>query len=156
MTRHSCCVKAKKLQDPQGFATLSPLVLIASHNHAGFMWGSPGFTLENYAEVYYVMSMGIKVMTQHVCPCTWCFRTSSGSYPNYVPNEPNEIMWNNFLPKPPTLYLVSSPDPTLEEGKGSGDFGQKAWSSWQSAQEFTRANQIAALAQSYDSLTAGM
>ena len=27
------------------------------------------------------------------------------------------------------LCLVSSPDPTLEEGKGSGDFGQKAWSS---------------------------
>ena len=37
------------------------------------------------------------------------------------------------LPKgnllPASYEVVSSPDPTLEEGKGSGDLGQKAWSS---------------------------
>ena len=54
------------------------------------------------------------------------------------------------------LFLVSFPDPTLCEGKGSGDFGQNPWSSWRPMEEFVRANQIAALAQSYDSLTAGM
>ena len=52
--------------------------------------------------------------------------------------------------------LISSPDPTLEEGKGSGDFGQKAWSSWRPVEEFARPNQIAALAQSCDSLATGM
>ena len=41
--------------------------------------------------------------------------------------------------------LVSSPDPTLEEGKGSDDFGQNAWSSWQPAEEFACPNQITAL-----------
>ena len=48
------------------------------------------------------------------------------------------------------------PRPTLKEGKGSGGFGQKAWSSWRPAEEFARPNQIAALVQSYDSLAAGM
>ena len=51
------------------------------------------------------------------------------------------------------LKLVSSPDPTLEEGKGSGELGQNPRAC---AEEFPRANEIAALAQSHDKLTAGM
>ena len=56
----------------------------------------------------------------------------------------------------PTKSIVSSADPTLCEGKGSGDFGLKAWSFGRPAEKFPCANQIAALSQSYDSLTTGM
>ena len=49
-------------------------------------------------------------------------------------------------------WIVSSPDSTLEERKGSGDFGQKAWSNWWAAEEFAHPNLIAA---AYDLLAAG-
>ena len=42
---------------------------------------------------------------------------------------------------------ISSPDPTLEEGKGSGELRPKAWSC---AEKFSHANQITALVQSHD------
>ena len=45
---YGCCVEVEKLWDPQGIAGSSSLVLNASHNHTCFMWGSPGFTLENH------------------------------------------------------------------------------------------------------------
>ena len=69
---------------PQGFAILSSLVLITSHNHAYLVWGSQGFTRENRHRSYYVKSMGIRVMTQHFCTCMWCFRTPSASRCRYT------------------------------------------------------------------------
>ena len=47
--------------------------------------------------------------------------------------------------------LVPRPHP--RGGKGSGELGQNPWAC---AEEFPRANEIVALAQSYDKLTAGM
>ena len=47
--------------------------------------------------------------------------------------------------------LVPRPHP--QGGKGSGELGQNPWAC---AEEFPRANEIVALAQSYDKLTAGM
>ena len=47
--------------------------------------------------------------------------------------------------------LVPRPHP--RGGKGSGELGQNPWAC---AEEFPRANEILALAQSYDKLTAGM
>ena len=55
-----------KTGDPQGFASLSSLVLVTTTPLLGS------------AEVYYGKSMRIKVTTQHFCLCTWRFRTSSG------------------------------------------------------------------------------
>ena len=51
--------------------------------------------------------------------------------------------------------LISSlvPRPHPRGGKGSGELGQHPWAC---AEEFPRANEIVALAQSYDKLTAGM
>ena len=49
------------------------------------------------------------------------------------------------------LSLVPRPHP--QEGKGSGELGPNAWAC---AVEYPRANQIAALAQSYDLPTTGM
>ena len=48
------------------------------------------------------------------------------------------------------ILSVSSPDPILCEGKGSGDWA-KASSSWRPSEEFALPNQIAASAHSYDS-----
>ena len=50
--------------------------------------------------------------------------------------------------------IVSSPDPTLEEEKGLVNLGRILARSC--AEEFPCANEIVALAQSYDKLTAGM
>ena len=47
--------------------------------------------------------------------------------------------------EPPTTSLV--PRPHLQGGKGSGELGQNPWAC---AEEFPCANQIAALALSYD------
>ena len=41
--------------------------------------------------------------------------------------------------------VCSSPDPTLEEGRGFGELGQNAWAC---AKEFPRAKEVTALAQS--------
>ena len=49
------------------------------------------------------------------------------------------------------LSLVRRPHP--RGGKGSGELGQNPWAC---AEEFPHANEIVALAQSYDKLTAGM
>ena len=51
------------------------------------------------------------------------------------------------------LCLSFVPRPHLQGGKGSGELGQSPWTC---AEEFPRANEIAALAQSCDKLTAGM
>ena len=45
--RDPILLKLKNGGDPQGFASLSSLVLITNHNHTTFLWGSSGFTLEN-------------------------------------------------------------------------------------------------------------
>ena len=52
-------------------------------------------------------------------------------------------------------YLKTSlvPRPHPRGGKGSGELGQNPWTC---AEEFSHANEITALAQSYDKLTAGM
>ena len=52
---------------------------------------------------------------------------------------------------PTHCSLVPRPHP--RGGKGSGELGQNPWAC---AEEFPRANEIVALAQSYDKLTAGM
>ena len=57
---YSCCAEAKKRRDPQGFASSIIIVLVACHVHIGLERGSQGFTIE----VYYVKSMGIKIITQ--------------------------------------------------------------------------------------------
>ena len=113
MTPYSCCFEAYKLRDPQRFTSLSSSVLIANHNHTGFIWGSTGFTLENHCQSLLCKVYGNKVMTQQFCPCTRCLM----------------------------------PRPHFQGGKGSGELGQNPWAC---TEEFPRANQIAALALSYD------
>jgi hypothetical protein len=49
--------------------------------------------------------------------------------------------------------LVSSPDPTLEEGKGSGEFGHSPWAR---ERKLSTPMRLSALAQSCDSPIAGM
>ena len=61
---------------------------------------------------------------------------------------PHTILTPNF---PSNTSLVPRPHP--RGGKGSGELGQNPWAC---AEEFPRANEIVALAQSYDKLTAGM
>ena len=40
------------------------VVSITDHSHTFFVWGSRGITLKNRHQIYYVKSIGIKVMTQ--------------------------------------------------------------------------------------------
>ena len=51
------------------------------------------------------------------------------------------------------IFRSLVPRPHPRGGKGSGELGQNPWAC---AEEFPRANEIVALAQSYDKLTAGM
>ena len=44
---YNCYAEAKKRRDPQGFASLTIVVLIACHIHVGLERGSQGFTLKN-------------------------------------------------------------------------------------------------------------
>ena len=61
------------------------------------------------------------------------------------------IRINDYVPRAEFTSLVPRPHP--RGGKGSGELGQNPWAC---AEEFPCANEIVALAQSYDKLTAGM
>ena len=77
MTLYRCCVEAWELGS---LAQALQFWLLVTSTPVWYRdpWGSPMKTTSN---VYYVKSMGTKVITQHFCPCTWCFRTSSGACP---------------------------------------------------------------------------
>ena len=61
--------------------------------------------------------------------------------------------FNSLLTEMITPQTSLVPRPHLRGGKGSGELGQNPWAY---AEEFPRANEIIALAQSYDKLTARM
>ena len=71
---YSCCTEAKKRRDPQGFASSVLIAFIFLSVWSGDCRGSP---LKITIAVYYVKSMGIKVMIQKFLLGTCCFHTSS-------------------------------------------------------------------------------
>ena len=56
-------LKQKKKVYPWGVSSLTVIVSIADHNHTFFVWDLEGSPLKITIKVYYVKSMGIKLMT---------------------------------------------------------------------------------------------